>query len=634
MRPKELSKVSLEIEKMFYDLQDRIMTDVIRRLLKTGKITSTADYQLNRYLILGNSTEFIESEIRRITGMSREELWKVYDKVVESDYVRNKDVYEQINGRFVPPEENEWLKTFGEALTYQTHRELVNITQSMGFSLDYGNGRKVFTPLSEYYQKYLDSACMDVASGAFDYNTVLRRVVRQMTSSGLQYVDYASGYRSRAPVAARRAVLTGVHQLSNQINERVAKDLGTNDYEVTAHYGARLEHSYWQGGVYSYQELQTVCGLGTVTGLCGANCRHSYYPFVAGISVRSYTDEELGEMRRKDAETHSFNGKEYNAYGASQRQRQYETTMRAQRARVKALKEGKADDSDIMAARTRYLQTLHEYQRFSKSMNIPTQMERVYMDGLGRVAPGKTQMNKIVKISSSDNLFEKSKLSKVLGVDKDKIDFGEIDEKSKKSVYNGIKKVFEKFPQLKGHTKSIVYDSTLKAIASSDSIGGKLKLSSRFCEYAKLAKDYMHQTKLEWNPKGTTVDSIIVHELGHQLDGLLTIKGVLGGQIGQYGITRTSVAVEREVLQRLGYFDYIRAERADWKRMGYSGRELNEALEFSKKEFITKHISEYAYKNEREFFAECFSEYMTSKNPREAAKIFGEILEEIMEGLK
>lgn len=32
---------------------------------------------------------------------------------------------------------------------------------------------------------------------------------------------------------------------------------------------------------------------------------------------------------------------------------------------------------------------------------------------------------------------------------------------------------------------------------------------------------------------------------------------------------------------------------------------------------------------EKEFFAECFSEYMTSDNPREAAQIFGEILERV-----
>lgn len=56
------------------------------------------------------------------------------------------------------------------------------------------------------------------------------------------------------------------------------------------------------------------------------------------------------------------------------------------------------------------------------------------------------------------------------------------------------------------------------------------------------------------------------------------------------------------------------------------------------KEFIAKHVSGYATGfdsdgnvladyPEREFFAECFSEYVTSDNPREAEKIFGEIIE-------
>ncbi|RGT73331.1 hypothetical protein DWX08_06520 [Ruminococcus sp. AF18-22] len=63
----------------------------------------------------------------------------------------------------------------------------------MGFSVDIGGGRIAFTPLAEYYQKYLDRACMDIVSGAFDYNTVLRRVVKEMTASGLRTVDLLLG---------------------------------------------------------------------------------------------------------------------------------------------------------------------------------------------------------------------------------------------------------------------------------------------------------------------------------------------------------------------------------------------------------------------------------------------------------
>lgn len=633
MREDYKKQLSGRIEKNFTDLEMRIMQDIVRRIQKAGKITSTADWQINRLKILGYSSEDIEKALKETLNKSYPEMFELYDKVIDWEYVRNKDIYEQVNAEFIPYEENKELQQITEALIRQSSEELKNITKTLGFYLDYGTGKPVLTPLAEVYQKYLDDACMNIVTGAFDYNSVLRRVVTQLTNSGLRQIDYASGRANRVDVAARRAVMTGISQLTGKISDMNAEKLGTEYFEVAWHGGARPSHAVWQGKVWSKKELVTVCGLGTGPGLLGWNCYHEYYPFFPGISERNWTDEWLEEQNRKENTPKTFNGKEYTLYEAKQRQRQMETAMRAQREKVELLKKGNVDPDDVMLARAKYQGQLNEYSRFCKKMGLTEERERIYYDMRGRVAPSKAQMNKIVKISSLDNLFEKSKLSRVLGVDKTKIDFGEIDEKSKKSVYNGVKKVFESFPQLKGHTKSIVYDSTLKAIASSDSIGGKLKLSSRFCDYDKLAKDYTHQTKLEWNPKGTTVDSIIVHELGHQLDGLLTIKGVFGGEIGQYGVTRTSAAVKREVLQRIGYFDYIRAERADWMRMGYRGRELNDALEFSKKEFITKHISEYACKNEREFFAECFSEYMTSKNPRKAARIFGEILEEIMEGL-
>ena len=189
-------------------------------------------------------------------------------------------------------------------------------------------------------------------------------------------------------------------------------------------------------------------------------------------------------------------------------------------------------------------------------------------------------------------------------------------------------------PGIKGYTNKVLYDPDIKGYAMSKSMQGVLKIGSKFSNYKELKRRYDRDVRMQFHPAGTNADAIIIHEMGHQLDGYLTQRGVWGGNVSLYGTTRTSVAVKREVLQQLGYFDYIRAERAEWTRMGYKGRELNEALEFSKKEFITKHISEYANKNEREFFAECFAEYLMSARPREAAKIFGEVLEKIMEGLR
>lgn len=406
MQPKEMEHLPLQLEKMFLELQNRIMRDVVRRIKKTGGITSTADYQLNRIQIIGNSTEFIESEIKRLSGLTDPELWEIYDTVIEKDYTRTKEIYEQVNAHFTPYEDNEQMQTWAKAILSQTKHEIQNITRSMGFALDYG-GKKVFTPFSEYYQKYLDRACMDIVTGAFDYNTVLRRVVKEMTASGIRTVNYASGYGNRVPVAVRRAVMTGVHQLAAQINEQVAKDLGTDTYEVTWHAGHRPSH-WWGGNVYTKQQLISICRLGEVDGLCGANCKHSYFAFVDGVSVRTYTPEQLREMEANEQVARSYQGKSYNAYEAQQRQRALETRMRKQRSDIDLLKKGKASQLDIQAAQAKYLNTLREYQGFSKKMELPEQVQRVYMDGLGRVLPGRIFESRIsdIKKKTAEKIFD------------------------------------------------------------------------------------------------------------------------------------------------------------------------------------------------------------------------------------
>ena len=78
MTPDQKGSLPLQMEKLFYDLQNRIYADVVRRIKKTGEITSTADYQINKLLILGNSTEFIEQELKQLSGQARSHLCKEF----------------------------------------------------------------------------------------------------------------------------------------------------------------------------------------------------------------------------------------------------------------------------------------------------------------------------------------------------------------------------------------------------------------------------------------------------------------------------------------------------------------------------------------------------------------------------
>lgn len=386
-------QLSGQIEKHFLNLEHMILEDIVRRIKKAGKITSTADWQINRLRIIGYSSEDIEKMIKETLKLSYPEVFELYDKVIDWEYVRNKDIYEQVNAKYIPYEENKELQQLTEGFIQQSNEELRNITQSMGFYVDYGNGKLVMTPLADIYQNYLDQAIAGVVYGTFDYNTMIRKVVTQLTNSGLRYVDYASGWHNRVDVAARRAVMTGVSQLTGKISDMNAKKLGTEHFEVAWHSGARPSHAVWQGKVWSKEELVTVCGLGTGPGLLGWNCYHEYYPFVKGISERNWTDEWLAEQNRKENTPKTFNGKEYTLYEAKQQQRKMETAMRAQREKVVLLKQGGADPDDVMLARAKYQGQLNEYARFCKKMGLTEEKERIYYDMRGRIATNSKQQN-------------------------------------------------------------------------------------------------------------------------------------------------------------------------------------------------------------------------------------------------
>ena len=387
MKKPDTDKMSLRMEHIWLEAENRIIEDIVRRIKKAGKITSTADYQINRLVEMGKSTEEVERILKEALNATYPEMFKLYDDIAEWQYVRDKSIYEQVNQEFIPAEENEQLKQISATVSKQTQDALKNLAQSYGYSVLMGN-KRVFTPFSEYYQKYVDVAIMDLLSGAFDYNTVIRRVVTQMTNSGLRTVDYATGHTNRVPVAVRRSIFTGHLNLYN------AKKLGTNHFEVDWHAGARPTHRVWQGRVYSYEELVSVCGLGTVTGLQGANCYHDFYPFVVGASERQWSDEWLDEQNELESRTRYWKGKELDTYGITQKQRQMETAMRAQRSKIAGLKSGGVDTDEITIEKARYQAQLYEYATFCNKMGVKQQRERIYMDMNGRLATNTKEQNR------------------------------------------------------------------------------------------------------------------------------------------------------------------------------------------------------------------------------------------------
>lgn len=375
--PEVTEAIPIALEQIFDSLQMSIMTEIVRMLLEAAEIIPSTGYKMSRLYDLGTSKKRIKDIVARTLNLSDKEVENIFTNITESGYNEAESAFIEQGKEFIPYSENEPLQQFVRAVQEQTQNECKNITQSMGFAKRQPDGSLGFTPVADYYQETLDKAVTEIASGASDYNTVLEKTVTEMTNSGLRTVDYASGHSNRVTVAARRAVSTGLNQVVGKINEENAEKLGTNYFEVSWHSGARPSHQVWQGRVYSKEELESVCGLGTVTGLCGANCYHSYSPFTPGITPRTYTDEQLDKMNAEENKPVEYNGKTYTKYEATQRQRRLETTMRAQRQKIKLLEDGGADEQAIINARARYVKNSDEYVNFSKSVGLSQQWDRV-----------------------------------------------------------------------------------------------------------------------------------------------------------------------------------------------------------------------------------------------------------------
>lgn len=383
--PDYLESAPDPIVKIYADLEAEILKDICRRIALSGEVTESAIAQIKILQERGADLKDIEKFIRNALKLSEKELDELFQKAVD----RNKKYYDKlIEKADIVKADYKGLDAELDIIKRQTHEDLVNLTQSLGFAIRVG--REVeFLPIAKAYQKVLDDASMQVMSGAVDYSTAIRGAVKRLTDSGLQWVDYSTGWHNRVDVAARRAVMTGVSQLSSKYAEQTAEILDTDYREVTAHVGARdtgvgwQNHKNWQGKVYSvkagdkYPSIYEVCGWGMVDGLEGANCRHHHFPFVDGVSERTYTEEQLENI---DPPPFKYQGREYTAYEATQKQRQIETAMRKCKRDILGYKAaGLETDAEDASIKLRRLS--QEYKSFSKAAGLRKQPERARVQG-------------------------------------------------------------------------------------------------------------------------------------------------------------------------------------------------------------------------------------------------------------
>lgn len=348
--------------------EQSVLDDIARRLAGLDFARPTAAWQAQRLSESGALYDDILKRLSEMTGKSETVLRQMFQQAGVRAMKFDDSVYRAAGLDPLPLNLSPAMAQVLASGLRRTNGQLTNLTRTTAL-----HARQAF-------ERAADLAYMQITSGAFDYNSAIRQAVTELAADGLRVIHY-SGRRDLLDVAVRRAVLTGVNQTVGDLQIARADEMGCDLVQVSAHAGARPSHAVWQGKVFSrsgkhpkYPNFVTETGYGTGPGLCGWNCRHSFYPFFEGISENAYEQAALDEMADK---TVKYNGKELSQYDASQVQRAIERKIRKAKRQASAL-EAAGLDATQERAQVKALQA--EMRSFVKQTGLQRQSfrEQVY----------------------------------------------------------------------------------------------------------------------------------------------------------------------------------------------------------------------------------------------------------------
>lgn len=440
----QLELLGNKLVPLYQELEQDVIADIARRVKKTGRYTETAELMARALMEQGYSPARIQREVMKVLRADKEyqmavaEQTKEYKQYVASEISRVvAEAKEQGNGIVADAgnmafnaDLSMWaqagkslsqpsgLHRLVDAMALQTNGELKNLTKSLGFK------NVGFTALENVYQHQLDLGLIKLTSGAYSWQRVVDDCVRELAQSGLRTIDYKSGRSMQLDTAVRNCIRTASGQLAGKVTMLNMDSTGESLVEVSQHWGARSDgscghgdHAYWQGKVYatdhgrhvaearrlgySIRNLEDATGYPSdPLGLCGYNCRHTFYAFFEGVSEPNQWEPE--------PEPVMVNGREYDYYHATQRQRQMERQIRATKREIEAQR---ALGGDTKELQSRLRKQTADYKRFSADVDIRPKNERL------RVQAGSSDINVTKSYQNLIQSFEKASKNDTINIE-------------------------------------------------------------------------------------------------------------------------------------------------------------------------------------------------------------------------
>ena len=277
-------------EALHQDILKRIIERIILRFQRGDDyvLTSLDKWQLETLQQAGYLLQDIQKDIAKATGMMQSEVKEAMEDAGVTALEYDDRIYREAGLNPVPLVQSPYMIQLMQDTYLQTLGEWKNFTSISERAIH------------DLFVNACDTAYVQAMSGMISPRQAVREALETIVDGGV-YVEYPGGRKDTIETATARAVRTGISQASGRIQIARMDEMDVDLVLVSSHLGARPEHAEWQGQVYTrsglnpkYPDFVAVTGYGTVTGLCGANCRHSFGPYFEGQHnpFEQFDDEE------------------------------------------------------------------------------------------------------------------------------------------------------------------------------------------------------------------------------------------------------------------------------------------------------------------------------------------------------
>ena len=338
LNPDYLQKISEGAEEIAAELHASILEKIVGRMMnRLGRgedylLTATDKWQIDTLQEAGYLLDDITAELARYTKRQEKEIKEAMEEAGVKALTYDDSVYKAAGLSPTPLLQSPYMIRLMQRNYEATVGEWKNYT------------RTTASEAQRLFIRETDRAYNEVMSGAVSYTEAVKNAVDAISENGVK-VRYDSGWEDTIETATLRAVRTGTAQATGEIQLARMEEMDWDIILTSSHLGARVgdgganagNHSWWQGKFFSLSGKDdrfppfSETGYGTIEGLCGVNCRHSFGP----------GDGEHNPFEQFDTEENR------QAYELSQRQRTLERRIRKTKRQVQTMQkavEGCADD--------------------------------------------------------------------------------------------------------------------------------------------------------------------------------------------------------------------------------------------------------------------------------------------------